>query len=166
MKIHISLSKDLELPLFNKDTYDVACDIWEYFPHNLWQSNLKSEIIGIISNSITRGKESIKQDHETIRASGLDIELTLQYLDDNKVVLRGDYRYPSTKIAAFLKANPTKNTPPIQIGKTNAGLHLLDGHHRWRAYKEVNRKPLVLIVDTIPRIGKEPCIKLNIRGIT
>jgi hypothetical protein len=165
MKLSISISgSPVSIPLLGNDDYDIAYDFWNVLPHKLWETQHKSEVISILSNSIRRGRESIKEEHETIRASGLDIKLILRFMADNdKVHLRGDYRYPSTKIAEFLKLNPTKNTPPIQLGGNGTrGFNLLDGHHRWRGYLEAKRKPLALITELVPRKGADPEVHLHI----
>jgi len=161
MKINISLAKhNIRMPLLGNDDYDLAYDLWSYLPNNLWETQHKSEIISILSNSIRRGRESIKEEYATIRESGLDIQLTLCFMRNiDKMHLRGDYRYPSTKIAKFLVNNPNKNTPPIQLGKYGNGFNLLDGHHRWRGYLEAKRIPLVLIIDLVPTTDNKPSVK-------
>lgn len=142
MKLLISLSAMYEQPL-RKDIYEIAALFAVRIPLVLFGPQYRKEIVGYLANSIQRGKEEIQRQ----KLLGSSVLLTLSYREPKNVVLRGDYRYDSTALTQYLINHPDKELLPILVGKTAAGEHLLDGHHRWRAYLEAKRKPLCLTIE-------------------
>lgn len=143
-------------------TYDTAHELGKKLP-DLWDKEGRKETIRYLANNIERGKETIKGDDgkKKLKEEGKDILITLRRISDKETVhLRGDLRYDHTEMANAVKAG--KELPPIQIGKSEQGLHLLDGHHRWRAYKAAGVDPLVMVVEVIPGVKGKPRAHLKI----
>lgn len=113
----------------------------------LWDKKYQEEFITSIRILIQRAKESNKNS---------DIILTLKRAEPDTVHLRGDYRYPSDDLAEYIKQG--KDLLPSIVGKTSSGSHLLDGHHRWRAYLLAGKKPLILEA-SFEKTSKTPVIK-------
>lgn len=66
---------------------------------------------------------------------------------------RGDFRYRSDNLAAWLRENPERDLVPIVCSRTRSGYRVLDGHHRLRAYQAVGREPLAVVVSVRPGTG-------------
>lgn len=111
----------------------------KFFPV-LWESHYEKEFRSYLYGAIQRGIEEIKK-HGSIRKAGYDVVITMQRIPSAH--LRGDTRYSSQKLANFLLTTKY-DLVPIIIGRSGYGLHLLDGHHRWRAYTMANIMPLVM----------------------
>lgn len=129
----------------------------------MWDSQYHSDFRDTVRNSIERGKEQIKKKSKSIRRAGFDVVLTLERIKADNVHLRGDKRYSSEEMAKFLCSSDHDLVPPI-IGRTSAGAHLLDGHHRWRAYLEAGIDPLVLSIQLEPQSGDVPQIIVDVKS--
>lgn len=138
------------------DYYENSSPIKKNLPSHLWNEEGLTEAGHYLRNSIQRGREQIGE--KSLRTAGKDIEISLRRLtseEQKRVTLRGDTRYAGEKLEEFLKNNPDKELAPIQIGSTEHGKHLLDGHHRWRAYQNVGREPLVFETKIVPgKVGE------------
>lgn len=168
-RITIALSSTLptEYSLLRVDAYDLAGSIAEaHIPTSLFLGkHAFSETVGYLANCITRGKEDITH-HGTRKLStcGSNIRILLSRIDPDKVVLRGDYRYDAEPMSKFLRDNPRLELPPIQVGLQSNQLHLLDGHHRYRAYLGAGRDPLAFTVAITN--GQEvggPCVEFSVK---
>lgn len=127
----------------------------------MWESQYQADFRDTVRNAIERGKEQIKRKSKSFRESKLDVVLTLERISPDNVHLRGDTRYSSEAMAKFLCSTKYDLVPPI-IGRTAAGAHLLDGHHRWRAYLEAGIDPLVLSIQLRPQVGDVPQVVVDV----
>lgn len=125
----------------------------------LWDQSYQPEFRDEVRNAINRGKEQIKK-RGKLRDAKLDVFLTLKRIKPNNVHLRGDYRYSSEKMSKFLKTTDFDLVPPL-VGVTSSGLHLLDGHHRWRAYLDAGIDPLVLMIEVKPSTSDIPQVHVD-----
>lgn len=149
------------------DAYDLAYDVAkELIPTHLFETSKRfTEAVGYLANTITRAKEDMTKHSEVkLRACKKYMHVALTRVATSGIVLRGDYRYDSKDLTKFLVDNPKLELPPIQIGRTNNQLHLLDGHHRYRAYVQAHRKPLAFIVEIhdLPPSEDTPYIELAV----
>lgn len=128
----------------------------ECFPVT-WDRRFNDDFRDAVRVSIQRGMEEIRKSHKKLSEAGLDITFTLKHISTSNVHLRGDYRYPSDEMADWLERT-NLDLVPILVGKSKAGMHLLDGHHRWRAYVQAHKKPLVLIIEIKPSEFQQPSI--------
>lgn len=141
------------------EQYDRDEDVIASFPV-LWDPRYQSDFRDAVRTAIERGREEIKRRHKNVKDAGYDVILTLERPRAG-VHLRGDYRYSSEKMAEFL-ATTDYDLVPILVGKTEQGQHLLDGHHRWRAYEAAGFKPLVLSIQIQRSRTDRPLIIANV----
>lgn len=138
------------------DWYDERnSKVIHHFPV-LWDPKFNDEFAFYVRGAIQRGEEEIRH-HGKLREAGKDVVLTLTRSNVNNVHLRGDYRYPSDELARVLADTDYDLVPPV-VGVSNAGHHLLDGHHRWRAYLLANIQPLILEIEVVPTHRQIPSI--------
>lgn len=127
---------------------DRTRDALKMFPA-LWDAEHRKELAYVLSDAIQRGVEGGK---------GRDVLLTLTRVADPKAVhLRGDYRYDAAPLVEALRST-RHDLVPILVGASERGLHLLDGHHRWRAYVAAGLQPLVLMITTRPSDGERKLV--------
>lgn len=62
---------------------------------------------------------------------------------------RGDFRYRSDNLAAYLRKNPDRELVPIVCSQRRGGYLVLDGHHRLRAYLAADRPEIPAVVVSI-----------------
>ncbi len=164
---HDARSKSFSTNLLGRDPegHDPAGELGKHLP-DLWNEKGKNEAKQYLRNSIQRGTEELEgpQRDQKLSKQGNDVEITLRRVSPDeidRVHLRGDTRYSHGEMAEYLKTSG-KELPPIQLGQTEHGLHLLDGHHRWRAYLEAGKSPLVFITKTVPGVIGNPQVHLKI----
>lgn len=154
--------------LVGGNAYDMAHELAQRgLPKNLWGNKAFAETVQYLTNSIDRAKEQIKQSGQKFKDAGKNIEITLRRISpDESVHLRGDSRYSPKEMADYLKSSG-KELPPIQIGQTEEnGMHLLDGHHRWRAYQDAGKNPLAFVIKTTEGEVGKPKVTLNVENIS
>jgi hypothetical protein len=139
--------------------YDRDDEVIAAFPM-LWAPEYQSEFADSVRIAIGRGQEEIKKQFKKVRTAERDVVLTLER-PTRPVHLRGDYRYSSEKMTTFLCTTPLDLIPPL-VGWTAAGGHLLDGHHRWRAYAAAGIQPLILSIRIEPQSGSQPQVVANV----
>jgi hypothetical protein len=139
--------------------YDRDTEIISLFPV-LWMDEYQEEFAESVRIAIGRGREQISKINRKVSAAGLDVVLILERPPKN-VHLRGDYRYPSETMTAFL-CNTDFDLIPVLVGWTSAGGHLLDGHHRWRAYLAAGIRPLILSITLHKQSGDVPQIVVEL----
>lgn len=80
-----------------------------------------------------------------ISKCGKDGVVTLDLVQPDLLVGRGDRRYGSEGMADFLRRHPKNDLVPMVCGRKAGSVLVLDGHHRMRAYQSVGRPGLALI---------------------
>ena len=153
---------ELELVPASKDP-DAVMDRDEeaiaFFPQ-LWEPSYSVQFRYIVRQSIQYGWEEIRNnmdDDGPVSKAGKDVIITMKRVTDGYVHLRGDYRYDSTDLARVLVETKYDLLPPY-VGVSRHGQHLLDGHHRWRAYKMAGIAPLVMQIQVENSTGSTPKI--------
>lgn len=126
-----------------------------FFPQ-LWAPEYQSEFSSYVRGAYQRGEEQIVNQFGRLRQAKYDVIVTLKRVNNpNSVYLRGDYRYPSDPMSQYLLSTQYDLVPPV-VGSTGMGNHLLDGHHRWRAYLLAGLAPLILEVKIEPSHSPVP----------
>lgn len=135
---------------------DKIQEVINFFP-KLWAAQYQEEFSSYVKGAIQRGKEQIKKDFGKLSEAKHDVVLTLKRTTAEKVYLRGDNRYPSDPMSQYLLTTKYDLVPPI-VGASGMGNHLLDGHHRWRAYLLAGIDPLILEIKIEPSHSPIPKI--------
>jgi hypothetical protein len=162
-------SSRLEVPLFGDKgifgddlidyRYSKNQEIINFFP-KLWAPEYQEQFASYVKGAIQRGEEEIRDRYDSIRHGKHDIVLTLKRVLAQGVHLRGDMRYSSDDLAKYLLDTEYDLVPCI-VGSSGMGEHLLDGHHRWRAYLIAGLSPLVLEIKVEPSKDDMPkCIAI------
>lgn len=116
----------------------------------------EQDLRAAVTDAVQRVRESIYRDRAW-RGSG---EITLTQLDPEQVFQRGDYRYHSGELAEIVRSG--LDLVPIVAGVHAGGAHVLDGHHRLRAYALAGQVVPALLVSA--RTDGEPAtIEFSIR---
>lgn len=140
------------------DFFDFRIDrlqeVINFFP-KLWAPEFQEEFAGYVKGALQRGEEQIKKEFKSIRHGKHDVVLTLKRTPAGSVHLRGDTRYSNEPMAKYLLDSTYDLVPPV-VGSTGMGNHLLDGHHRWRAYLLAGLAPLILEIKIEPSKGDVP----------
>ncbi len=168
MKIQISLSatSTSTYSLLGVSAYDLADEIgMTHIPRLLFPDHKTFvESVGYLANCLTRAKETITDNGEIKLANSLlSVDISLVRLSRSGLTQRGDYRYDAAKMAQFLSEHPKLDLPPIQVAKLGSQLHLLDGHHRYRAYDQADRDPLPYVVEIRPSVGHTPQVRFSVK---
>jgi hypothetical protein len=143
----------------------LADQLWNMIPQSAktWDRVYDSDAKNTLVSQIRRGIETMQETGDS-RKRLKDIQgtlfITLTRVDPN-IHNRGDYRYSSEKLVDVL--NSGKDLAPVAVGSIDGKtLHILDGHHRMRAYQEVGKKMLAFVV-SIEHDNQPPRIKFSVK---
>lgn len=138
--------------------YEVIPDmIKKNFPKKAktWDMSFDQDAMMSISGMVRRLLEEVTENGNVkLRDTKKSAVLEFLYLEPKNIIQRGDLRYGSGELANIIKSG--KDLAPIECGKVGNSIHVLNGHHRIRAYIITNEKiPAFVgsvVEDSVPQI--------------